>query len=1811
MSERVVRWSQKLLDLSLRNRLLNVRDGKQVLPLFCRDIATLEDRIASSETVPIETGDPEDGFLVSNVTPDETKKRLKNLYRVARTDLEESGVNTLFIALGFLSWRPADNDPKFYRAPLILVPVKLVRRSLADIRLTALDEDTVVNATVLELLRSQFHLEVPNMDPPPADEKGVDVNAIIDAFAKAVAPCAGWTVTRDAALGQFSFGKFVMWKDMTTRMEALRQNRLVEHLVKGGGLFDDGVQVFPPEEIGQRLDPAQTFCPLSADSSQMTAVLYSALGKTFVLHGPPGTGKSQTITNLIAHNLALGRRVLFVSEKKAALDVVHRRLSSIGLKPFCLELHSNKSGKAEVLAQFAEALAVPTCSGPADWTSTAQNLAAERDQLDKYVKALHRVFPNGYTACDCFAHQIGQGASPTRNGDAQLLAIDTLQQSRDAYEQCDRLTAELENTWRGTTADAVAALSPLVGKDVAADWTPGFERQVAAVAEDLRATSSKGFFGRLLGAFRNRSLVPFGTAYKLTPEAAGRLVEATDALRGVLAWRKVKAQAVDLGMGGIAESLELGRLTPEVVSATFRNAYAQRMLDAVISVEPALAGFNGLNHDACVKRFRELDARVAELAKGEVFARLAARLPRRRAGDCPAASELGILRRECEKKARHKPVRQLLAEIPHLAADIKPCFLMSPLSVAQYLPPDANFDLVVFDEASQIPVWDAVGVIARGKQLVCVGDPKQMPPTNFFQKGEADTEEEDDETVADMESILDECLAAGVHSAYLNWHYRSRHESLIAFSNHHFYGDRLNTFPSASDSPRLGVRFEFVSGGVFERRASRTNRQEAEALVDYVFKTFSQPGYRRRSVGVVTFSQAQQNLIEDLIEARREKDHSCEACFGDDTEEPFFVKNLENVQGDERDVILFSVGYAPDADGKFAMNFGPLNRDGGERRLNVAVTRAKQQVVVFSSIHGSQIDLSRTSATGAALLREFLEFAEKGGVAVSPNSSAAESDPFAEEFPDTVAEMLREHGWKVARNLGSGALRIDLAVHRCQADGYLLAIECDGPGYAHQRTARDRDMLRASVLKGLGWHVTRLWSVDWSFDRQRAEGALLSLLDALETREEQLSGEKAPPPAPKPSAASALPPGVTALRNRPEREVRKTRSIDEIPAPELVAAMAEVKKDFGECEEDALFKETLKRFGLSVLTPKARSVLGAARRGLAVALVALAGFTLPAANPYVGYIYPSGIQVGTTNRVLVGGQALWGLRGGEVSGSGVKVLAAELVPGFPFPGTNEQRRFLNKWLDQIAAGDPTPPRIPVEDEHFSDWRSNRWWTVMNTLDAQQLELVERFLFVPRNPLQMTPSLVQNVLVTIAVAADAKPGPRDFRLWTPQGFSPPRPLLITKAPHLQEPYFVPPHRPQPEPKSVVKLPCNLDGQIHPGQTDRWSLPRLKSGQVLTFRVFAREFQSYIGDAVPGFFNPVLRIVDAKGREVAFADDYFHHPDPVLTFTVPAAGDYTLEIHDNLYRGRADFVYSIQVTEGWKFRPQMYDLSLTPLPSCAIPSNAVVKVFNGVVAKAGEVVSHRFRIDRAGDYGFDLVARRRGSPLDGRVTVFDAAGKRLAQFNDVTNTVHLGSVIQAECDPVGKLHLEPGDYVAKVQDEANKGGRAYCYSLRIHRPEPRFDIWVNASGMVAMPWRRQPVVFHVLRKDGFDQPITLEDNEFLTFKPNVIPAASNHMAVAMVARPHAPTTTATNVTIWATAKRGERQWRVPVTPSDSYNQAFAWDHLLPARGFTLRMLPAPPPKKPVKPAVKPTAKPAAKPAEKAVMKPSVIKPMVGGE
>ncbi len=386
-----------------------------------------------------------------------------------------------------------------------------------------------------------------------------------------------------------------------------------------------------------------------------------------------------------------------------------------------------------------------------------------------------------------------------------------------------------------------------------------------------------------------------------------------------------------------------------------------------------------------------------------------------------------------------------------------------------------EFDLVVFDEASQVRPVEALGAVARGRQTVVVGDDRQLPPTRFFDSLLEGEPEDELNVTGDLESVLGLFLAQGMPQRMLRWHYRSRHESLIAVSNHEFYDDRLTIFPSPDRTGEdLGLVYHHLAGTVYDRGKTRTNAGEARVVAESVMRHARESP--RHTLGVVAFSSSQAQAIEDQIELLRRSDPSCEEFFSLHPFEPFFVKSLENVQGDERDVMFISVGYGRDANGNLTMVFGPLNQDGGERRLNVLITRARRRCEVFTNILPDDLDLGRTDARGVRALKIFLRFAREGHLDVPAASGRDPDSPFEE----AVLRALRELGYEVDPQVGSAGFFVDLAVKDPEKPGrYLLGVECDGATYHSARSARDRDRLRQEVLEGLGWRIHRVWSTDW------------------------------------------------------------------------------------------------------------------------------------------------------------------------------------------------------------------------------------------------------------------------------------------------------------------------------------------------------------------------------------------------------------------------------------------------------------------------------------------------------------------------------------------------------------------------------------------------------------------------------------------------------------------------------------------------------------------------------------------------------------
>ena len=646
------------------------------------------------------------------------------------------------------------------------------------------------------------------------------------------------------------------------------------------------------------------------------------------------------------------------------------------------------------------------------------------------------------------------------------------------------------------------------------------------------------------------------------------------------------------GMSELVARVEDGTIEVEAAVGSCQMAYYEEVVREVFKRNPELAQFNGLSHERLLEKFRQLDLARIQLARYEVAASHYQSLP---LGGSDVG-EVGLVRRETQKKRRHLPLRQLLAQAGRAVQAIKPVFMMSPISVAQYLSPGIiDFDLLLIDEASQVRPVDALGAIARAKRMVIVGDEHQLPPTRFFSRvagdDDADDADADDFRAGDVESILGLCCAQNLPQRMLRWHYRSRHHSLIAVSNHEFYDDKLYVIPSPSDrSFGQGVFFHHVPDGVFDRGGSATNRVEAGEVAAAVMQHARD--LPKKTLGVGAFSVAQRDAIIEELELCRRNNPSLEEFFDTSLPEPFFVKNLENIQGDERDAIFISVGYAKDKSGQMTMNFGPLSNDGGQRRLNVLITRSRERCDVFSSIVSADIDLNRTRARGTRALKTFLHYAQSGelemGVASSPDPDS--------EFENEVAKAIQTRGYQVALQVGVAGFYVDLAVVDPDVPGrYLIGIECDGANYRSSRSARDRDRLRRAVLRDRGWIIHRVWSADWFYRPDDELGkALAAIEDAkcewrarddgsgqqapeadLHDSRESIDRAEGPDDSSDCEAAIVTEPYVEAAF-----EVDTSKEIHEVSTSKLVGVLARIVKSEGPIHQDEILRRAMQLWGL-------------------------------------------------------------------------------------------------------------------------------------------------------------------------------------------------------------------------------------------------------------------------------------------------------------------------------------------------------------------------------------------------------------------------------------------------------------------------------------------------------------------------------------------------------------------------------------------------------------------------------------------------------
>jgi very-short-patch-repair endonuclease len=1437
---RIERWQRKLLDLSLRNRLLNFKDTKQTIPIYCPDIAALEDHLACGKSVKLvstEQLDAVDGRdnqlyrsragedvlqefvlsawssreVVAPLNERELSARLTTVYRAARSDMAEGGSNTLYLAVGFLRWKQNPTDPKSYRAPLLLIPVKLTRQSAVSPYKISLHEDEVrFNATLIQLLKKDFALDLTEFETClPRDQDGVNVQKVLQRVRQLVRDAAGFEVVSEVALGTFSFVKYLLWKDLVDRLNELEKNPVVRHLIREPEkVYRESDRALMPasRQIDVAFQPHELLHPLPADSSQLAAVMAAARGHDFVLIGPPGTGKSQTIANMIAQCLAEKKTVLFVAEKTAALDVVYRRLCEHNLGNSCLELHSNKSERKQFLEQLKKAWKAQSPPTDRQWQTTSAQLKSKRDQLNRYVAELHKPAPSGWTIfqamgrivrdADLDSPVLGWPARPdvgqlnvghlehdhhsyqqlldatrdltvtfaaiqpssslqavdqaewsvrweqdlldqsekfasatsqmSQHAQSLLEALDMnlsqiqsiddvraivhfanaivqaestncrlvfdkqfaklggevaragseIQEYRQAREklsgQYDDATVpdiplkQLENQWR----EAISVLWPFSflakrkvrkllstystgGKvDVEQDlpqllilqkrlsslsknllngkvdlWqgpqtdVEGLQRHLKIIEQTRKAIMTLGQrFGNLESVSRKLAPVlidtsgqhaisklvkdylakatawltsvddmqqvccsdfvekmPRRTDLFATLEAiANGLQKERTKLRSWTAWCAVRRRARNLALDGCVQSLESGQIDPEDLVERFELAYARWWLPLAIDRCDLLRSFQGFQHEDAIREFRKLDDEARRLASLTVSHAAGHGFPPE--DGVPQRSELGLLRHQMNLQRPSKAIREVIAGMPNTFSKLAPCVLMSPLSIAQYLPADhPPFDVVIFDEASQITTWDAIGAIARGRQTIVVGDPKQLPPTNFFGRNDNSDSDDLEEIHQDLESILDETKAAGLPVLDLKWHYRSRHESLIAFSNQKYYNDELITFPSA-DLLDCGVQFRHVPGAIYDRGTSRTNKAEAEAIVAEAVKRMEDwlrmPEEDRLTLAVVTFNQTQQSLIQDLFDQAMRDNPDLEWYFSDDRIEPTVVKNLENVQGDERDVIIFSVTYGFDSAGSFYRNFGALNSAGGERRLNVAVTRARQLLLVFASFTADQLDVNGLNSRGVIDLKHFLHFAEKGDAALRPQPDGQQGDHDS-PFEEAVAEALQSLGWRVIPQVGVSKFRIDLGiVHPHRPGSFLAGIECDGATYHRSATARDRDKIREQVLRNLGWEMIRIWSPDWWYDKkgalQKVDSQLRQLLeDSITTPDPESPSDESSNvenPIAKPPAESTLTQQSQPGSSTSDYLTHSDESMSHVSAPKVEYQVESGRSDFADVD---------------------------------------------------------------------------------------------------------------------------------------------------------------------------------------------------------------------------------------------------------------------------------------------------------------------------------------------------------------------------------------------------------------------------------------------------------------------------------------------------------------------------------------------------------------------------------------------------------------------------------------------------------------------
>lgn len=1212
-------WIRRLIDTSRRNNLLYFRELKVgTLDLQGAEEDPLNDLIAGQKV------------SLARLVPTEAEPRagskLTQIVRKARSNLEEKGLETLFLAYGMASW-PADDEGKDPEAAVLLLPLRAEgKRSDSESLQLEVSGPPQANIALLHALAEEFSLTITEEDligDVPADLNLSALNDILHRFHQSASHIKNFALRQRKVIGNFSFQKLAMVKELKDRGDSLAGHSIVAALAGDVDARQVAGMVPDPAERGADLDnipPHDEHVVLDADSSQQAAIRAALKGINGVIHGPPGTGKSQTIANIITTLVSAGKKVLFVAEKRAALEAVKKRLDQKGLGHLALDLHGASVSPKDIMRQVRTTLDFIRTVLPPDGSDLFSKFEERRRRLINHVTFLHTRLPpsdrspyeiqaaileaaralsqqgvaNSQTRwrgsdlakltssnCEQIANLISEAignadllshradspwvdATMVTGADVEqaITAVNDLQnlhlpallesikqvcsQSRlrmprsvieceellsvthavnqtltdydeAIFQVCDEGLADLHPIERGMLAMTAATLfnpryrrarATLLGARKLGKCKParllsevkaaagvrkrwhdagGSEPRSVAVPSGLQQTISVAredlaVLCRLLPSVTD---VPIEDL----PELLGRLRADSDVAYRIPRTRQIESGISLLGGALFLEEIRSANLKPIAWRDTFLHAWYCSCYDAMRTQNVDFASFDGTIHTAVEDEFSQLDRKRISLAERSVL-RSHAEMAVVAMNSYPAEAQQ--LKYEASKRTRHMPLRKLASQTSNVLPSVCPCWMSSPLNVSQLLPSVRQmFDIVIFDEASQVLPEDAVCSILRADQLVVAGDSQQLPPTTFFADGAgsgSDGDEDDGLMLAGVESLLDQ-VSAFLPSWRLLWHYRSKDERLIAFSNRNIYHNSLTTFPGIGGDRCIShVLVDGVPCDGEEESSAFEVKKVVELIVEHA------QNRRNESLGVIAMGIKHANRVQAALDEVLRSQPGLEEFFDPNKEERFFIKNLERVQGDERDAIILTIGYGRNRHGKVLHFFGPINYEGGERRLNVAVTRARSSLTLVSSFTDIDLDPNKLNSCGAKLLRDYIAFARSEGT----NLGDEGGQPIEmNAFEIDVFETLSAKGMGMVPQYGCSGYRLDFAVQHPTSPGlFVLALECDGATYHSGQTARDRDRLRQQQLEAMGWSFHRIWSTDWFLKREQTINTVLKVYEA-------------------------------------------------------------------------------------------------------------------------------------------------------------------------------------------------------------------------------------------------------------------------------------------------------------------------------------------------------------------------------------------------------------------------------------------------------------------------------------------------------------------------------------------------------------------------------------------------------------------------------------------------------------------------------------------------------------------------------------------